>query len=52
MKRSKKKKLRVDKASLSPCKCPNCGEVGPHYAPPSFGEKGFFLCEKKEASDA
>ena len=27
--------------------CPNCGEKGPHFVPPSFGDKGFFICEKK-----
>jgi len=28
--------------------CINCGEEGPHYAGPSFGDKGEFICEKKE----
>ena len=28
-------------------RCPNCGEYGSHFAPPSFGDKGFFICEKK-----
>ncbi len=28
--------------------CLNCGEPGPHFAPPSFGDPGFFTCEKKE----
>ena len=28
-------------------RCPNCGEYGPHFVPPSFGEPGFFICEKK-----
>jgi len=28
-------------------KCINCGEVGSHFVPPSLGEEGFFLCEKK-----
>jgi hypothetical protein len=30
--------------------CPNCGEditiKGGHFVPPSFGEKGFFVCER------
>lgn len=28
--------------------CPNCGEEGPHFVPPSLGEPGFFTCKKKE----
>lgn len=24
--------------------CINCGRPGPHFAPPSFGEPGFFVC--------
>ncbi len=24
--------------------CVNCGLPGPHYAPPSFGEPGRFIC--------
>lgn len=24
--------------------CSNCGLLGPHFAPPSFGEAGFFTC--------
>ena len=24
--------------------CDNCGQPGPHFAPPSFGEPGFFTC--------
>jgi len=27
--------------------CPNCGGKGPHYVPPSFGDKGFFICNAK-----
>lgn len=26
-------------------RCPNCGEQGPHFVPPSIGEKGFFICK-------
>lgn len=25
-------------------KCPNCGEEGPHFVPPSLGEQGFYTC--------
>ena len=30
--------------------CPNCGEEGPHFAPPSLREEGFFTCEKKSTT--
>ena len=26
--------------------CPNCGKTGSHFAPPSFGEEGFYTCSK------
>lgn len=25
--------------------CRNCGNPGPHFAPPSLGEPGFYTCE-------
>lgn len=28
----------------TPSPCPNCGRPGPHFAPPSFGEPGFYTC--------
>lgn len=28
--------------------CWNCGEPGPHFFPPSLGEPGFYICEKKK----
>ncbi len=28
--------------------CSNCGLVGSHFAPPSFGEPGFFTCTSKK----
>lgn len=28
--------------------CMNCGEKGPHYVPPSWGDPGFYSCKKKE----
>ena len=33
--------------------CPNCKKEGPHFVGPSFGERGFFICEKldKDAKD-
>ena len=33
--------------STFPSKCLNCGEKGPHFVPPSFGDAGFFMCIKK-----
>ena len=26
-------------------RCGNCGEAGPHFVPPSFGDPGFYACE-------
>lgn len=33
-------------------KCPNCQEVirDGHFAPPSLGSEGFFICTRKERS--
>ena len=28
-------------------RCWNCGEAGPHFVPPSFGDPGFYICERK-----
>jgi hypothetical protein len=28
--------------------CMNCGELGPHFIPPCFGDPGFYACEKKK----
>lgn len=25
--------------------CSNCGEKGPHFVPPSMGDRGFFMCK-------
>jgi hypothetical protein len=25
--------------------CTACGKMGPHYAPPSLGESGFYICQ-------
>lgn len=32
--------------------CGNCGEKSHHghFFPPSFGDKGFYVCEKKEST--
>lgn len=32
--------------------CTNCGEDGSHFAPPSFGEEGFFMCKTKGVKGA
>lgn len=29
-------------------KCPNCGADEPHFVPPCFGDKGFYICDKPE----
>ena len=31
--------------------CPNCGEPGAHFAPPSLGEEGFYLCDHPDHND-
>ena len=46
-KRSKKKK-RIYPVEPPKEPCPNCGKIGRHYVPPSFGEEGFFFCVKGE----
>jgi hypothetical protein len=48
MKRQKKKKVI---RKFAPQKCINCGEKGPHFVPPSFGDQGLFICEKKEGKN-
>ncbi len=25
--------------------CPNCGQPGPHFMPPSLGEPGMWMCD-------
>lgn len=25
--------------------CPHCGQPGPHFVPPSMGERGFYICD-------
>ncbi len=25
-------------------RCPECGQAGPHFVPPCFGDIGFFSC--------
>ena len=50
MKRQKKKKKK-QKQRLAPTKCINCGGKGPHFVPPSFGDRGFFICEKPKSED-
>ena len=45
MKKLKKKKKKIPLFPQTN-KCPNCGGIGPHFVPPSLGEKGFFICKK------
>lgn len=30
--------------------CPACGEEGPRFAPPSFGEDGFYICQQERTT--
>ena len=40
------KKEPVTKIKTVRTTCPNCGNPGPHFVPPSFGDIGFFICKK------
>lgn len=31
--------------------CPNCGQPGPHFMPPSFGEPGMWICDQLNKED-
>jgi hypothetical protein len=50
--RDKRKKRAQRERDMAPLrriqrkwKCPNgCGETGPHFVPPSFGDSGFYIC--------
>lgn len=44
MKRLEKKKKQAKPKVESVCL--NCGKNEAHFVPPSFGEEGFFICEK------
>lgn len=33
-------------STVARTKCPQCGEPGPHFVPPSMGEPGFYICEQ------
>jgi hypothetical protein len=55
-KRKKQKRFALPpmKKPGPPSYCPNCGEeltrVG-HFVPPSLGERGFFICDKRTSLD-
>lgn len=35
------------KARMAPAAiCSHCGQAGAHFVPPSFGEEGFYYCER------
>ena len=43
--RRRQKKKSPNPSNFGRPLCPNnCGEPGPHYAPPGFGSGGFFIC--------
>lgn len=44
MAKRKKYKVRSYWLDIKAGICPNCGEKGPHFVPPSLGDKGFFIC--------
>lgn len=44
---------RRERANRWWLRCQNCGVWKPrpgHFIPPSFGDPGFFICEKREAT--
>lgn len=41
---------KMRKARRNATRCPNCGEFGAHFIPPSFGDPGFYGCKKKESN--
>lgn len=46
--RLKKRRARAEAARIrrqNETPCPNCGQPGAHFVPPSFGEPGFFICD-------
>lgn len=47
MDKRQRKKAARRAAAWQPPKppCPNCGQPGPHFVPPCFGEEGFYACE-------
>lgn len=46
----KESKAKRDKRHATQPKptCPACGLFGAHFAPPSLGEEGFFICQEEE----
>ena len=50
--RTTKKRKNYLRIGKNPDRCPNCGEYGPHFVPPSFGDKGFFICPSAISKDA
>lgn len=52
--RRMRKKLaaaRLLNAALPKPACPNCGQEGKHFIPPSLGEPGFYACAPKEPTN-
>lgn len=47
--RRRKKKKYTPPSALAKmlATCLNCGEPGPHFVSPSFGDPGFYICTKK-----
>jgi len=52
--RMKERAKRIEKFERFLRTCPNCGfeSGGGHYVSPSFGESGFYTCQKKEQNGA
>lgn len=42
------KRINAAKKLYNLLRCKNCNQIGSHFAPPSFGEEGFYICNKQE----
>lgn len=48
----KRKQQRLSFALPRPKRpCPNCGQPGPHFMPPSLGEPGMWMCDQLARSE-
>ena len=47
MAKRKKYKPRSYLLDIKRGTCPNCGEKGPHFVPPSLGDPGMFVCKER-----
>jgi hypothetical protein len=51
-KQLKRRNAVSDAALFAQQPCPECGERGKHFVPPSLGEDGFYVCAFDRATEA